>query len=510
MNPAAARKLKLRAATNTTGSGFNADAISFGFTKALSSSFLGSVDVQALANKAMSGSSNLTSMVGPSIVSAGTGFGSGAAQSLGLQNAVAAPVTDANAPAPEIAQNFAYQLTTSFLANGTLPALQRKLMSSTMMMNFSAMLGPAAQGAGSGIGQGAAVGLGLQDPSSAQTPMGGNVAMVARDFSFRLTSSFLANGTVANLQRKASALLGSNSSMGQMLDLKSISVSKAAEGLARGLVDGAGQSIQNMGGFQRILNGEDKNAMMADAATPIFNSNGFNDTTGGVATSFGQGLGGEGVNLVLQMFGKGTSSESNTSSSSGSSTMTMSLASPAQPSSSTNLSTPAIRARSHNPLPAIRRSTSALNTTLKNLNTTIDLSGILTGVNVTSVDVLLQKGVNALTCKGVGGFSQIFAGLKASGTLNSSSSSSSSAFQLPNATFTVTSEGNTFEINPAQGSIVVNGIPQGKLTNLIIAHGMSIHPTSHQHSPFHSIPNPPSLPDTNPLRRLTSTPQHSS
>ncbi|PQE28024.1 cytochrome b b6 petb protein [Rutstroemia sp. NJR-2017a WRK4] len=476
MSPAAAaRKLKLRAMTNTTG-GLNADAISFGFTKALSSSFLGSVDVQALANKAMSGSSNLTSMVGPSLVSAGSGFGSGAAQSLGLQNAAVAPVTDANAPAPEIAQNFAYQLTTSFLANGTLPALQKKLMSSTMMVNISAMLGPAAQGAGSGIGQGAAVGLGLQDPSSAQTPMGGSVAMVARDFSYGLTSSFLANGTVANLQSKATALLGSNSTMGNMLDLKSISVSKAAEGLARGLVDGAGQSISNMGGFQRILNGEDKNAIMAEAATPIFSSNGFDDTTGGVATSFGQGLGGEGINLVLQMFGKGTSSgsSSNTSSSSSSSTMTMPLDSPAQSPPSNNLSTPAIRARSHHALPILRRVPSVINTTLKDLNTTIDLSGILTGVNVTSVDVLLQKGVDALTCKGVGGFSQIFAGLKANGSIKAANSSAPSKFQLPNATFTVTSEGNTFEINPAQGSIIVNGISQGRLTILIAAHALLV------------------------------------
>ncbi|KAM3089008.1 hypothetical protein ACMFMG_000627 [Clarireedia jacksonii] len=476
MNPVVARKLNLRATTNTTGSSLSVDAISFSFTKALSSSFLGSVDVQALANKAMSSSSNLTDMVGPSLVGAAAGFGSGTAQSLGLQKAIADPVTDPNAPAPEIAKNFAYQLTTSFLANGTLPELQKKLMSSTMMMNISAMLGPAAQGAGSGIGQGAAVGLGLQDPSSAQTPMGGSVAMVARDFSFGLTSSFLANGTVASLQSKASALLGSSSSMGQMLDLKSISVSKAAEGLARGLVDGAGQSIQNMGGFQRILNGEDKSAVMADAATPIFNSNEFNDTTGGVATSFGQGLGGEGVNLVLQMLGKGASSVSDTSTSSGSSTMPMPLASSAQPSPSNNLSTSAIRARSHHPLPVIRRSSSALNTTSAGLDTTINLTGILTGVNVTSVDVILQKGVDALTCKGVGGFSQIFAGLKDSGSLNpsSSSSSSSSPIQLPNATFTVKSQGNTFEINPAKGSIIVNGFPQARLTILIVAHAFLV------------------------------------
>ncbi|TGO47039.1 hypothetical protein BOTNAR_0548g00030 [Botryotinia narcissicola] len=458
--------------------------IAYGFTKSLSSSFLGAVDVKKLASQAMSGS-NLTTMVGPTLVGAGSGLGAGAAQGLGLSNAAVSPSTGADAAAPEVAHNFAYQLTTSFLANGTLSSLQSKLMSAMSMTNISAMLGPAAQGAGSGIGQGAAVGLGLQDPSTAQSPMGGDVAMVARDFSYGLTSNFLANGTVSRLQAKAAALLGggANSSSGAMMSaLQKVSVSKAAEGLARGLVDGAGQSVANMGGFQAILNGANSSEVMMQAATPIFKSDDFNDTTGGVATSFGQGLGGQGVTLIAQMLGMSMSLSpdgSLTPSIMGNnSTTSASLSSPETPAN--NLSTPAIRARSYKSSSSIIRKFAPLTSTFPNLNphlqkrvddpTNLNISditsGLLTGVNVTSLDVLLQKGVDTLTCEGIGGFVEIFKGLKASGSIPAARGS----VMLPNATFTVASQGNEFLINPATQVILVNGIGISRLTILIVAH----------------------------------------
>lgn len=494
MNMATMRMRLKRAAaaaagTNTTGSGLNVNAIAYGFTKSLSSSFLGAVDVKKLASQAMSGS-NLTSMVGPTLVGAGSGLGAGAAQGLGLSNAAVNPSTGADAAAPEVAHNFAYELTTSFLANGTLSSLQSKLMSAMSMTNISAMLGPAAQGAGSGIGQGAAVGLGLQDPSTAQSPMGGDVAMVARDFSYGLTSNFLANGTVSRLQAKAAALLGggSNSSSGAMMSaLQKVSVSKAAEGLARGLVDGAGQSVANMGGFQAILNGANSSEVMMQAATPIFKSDDFNDTTGGVATSFGQGLGGQGVTLIAQMLGMSMSLSSNGSLTpsimGNNSTTPASLSSSETPAN--NLSTPAIRARSYrSSSPIIRKSAPLTSPFLKfnphqkrvddptNLNISDITSGLLTGVNVTSLDVLLQKGVDTLTCEGIGGFVEIFKGLKASGSIPATGGS----VMLPNATFTVASQGNEFLINPATQVILVNGIGISRLTILIVAHGMYFFP----------------------------------
>ncbi|KAK6612146.1 hypothetical protein H4I96_01359 [Botrytis cinerea] len=477
MNSATTMRMKLKraaaaaAGTNTTGSGLDVNAIAYGFTKSLSSSFLGAVDVKKLTSQAMSGS-NLTSMVGPTLVGAGSGLGAGAAQGLGLSNAAVAPGTGADAAAPEVAHNFAYQLTTSFLANGTLSSLQSKLMSAMSMTNISAMLAQQRK---------------ELDPSTAQSPMGGDVAMVARDFSYGLTSNFLANGTVSRLQAKAAALLGggSNSSSGGMMSaLKGVSVSKAAEGLARGLVDGAGQSVANMGGFQAILNGANSSDVMMQAAVPIFKSDNFNDTTGGVATSFGQGLGGQGVTLIAQMLGMSMSLSSNgslTPSTLGNnSTTPASLSSTETPAN--NLSTPAIRARSYRSSSVIRKSAPPTSSFPKlNLHKRVDdttqlnvsdiTTGLLSGVNVTSLDVLLQKGVDTLTCQGVGGFVQIFQGLKASGSIPSTGGNT---VMLPNATFTIESQGNEFLVNPATQLITVNGIGITRLTILIVAHAFLV------------------------------------
>ncbi|KAJ8066569.1 hypothetical protein OCU04_005621 [Sclerotinia nivalis] len=497
MNTATTMKMEMKraaeaaaAGTNATGSGLNVDMVAYGFTKSLSSSFLGAVDVQKLASQAMSGSSNLSSMVGPVLVGAGSGLGAGAAQGLGLSNAAVAPTTGPDTAGPEVAHNFAYGLTTNFLANGTLQTLQTKLMSIMSMSNISGMLGPAARGAGSGIGQGAAVGLGLQDPSTAQTPMDGGIATTARDFSYGLTSNFLANGTVSRLQAKAASLLGggSNSSTGGIMSaLQGVSVSKAAEGLARGLVDGAGQSISTMGGFQAILNGANSTGVMMQAATPIFKTDDFNDTTGGVATSFGQGLGGQGVALIAQILGMsmsmpGTGSEAPAPISS-SDAPASNLSS--SDTLTSNFSSPAMRARSYRSSSIIRRTVPVAPTFPKikldkrvdadtNLNISDITSGLVSGVNTTSLDTLLQKGVNILTCQGVGGLVQIFLGLQAGGSIPSTFTSGGSSIMLPNTTFTIESQNNVFQINPAAKDIEVNGVPIIRLVILIVAHAFLV------------------------------------
>ncbi|KAF7871659.1 hypothetical protein EAF04_003766 [Stromatinia cepivora] len=475
------------AGTNATGPGLDIDMVAYGFTKSLSSSFLGAVDVQKLASQAMSGS-NASSMVGPALVGAGSGLGAGAAQGLGLSDAAAAPSTGPDAAAPEVARNFAYVLTTNFLANGTLQTLQTKLMSIMSMTNISAVLAPAALGVGSGIGQGTAVGLGLQDPSTAQTPMDGDIATTARAFTFGLTSNFLANGTVSRLQAKAASLLGggSNSSAGGMMmpALQGVSVSKAAEGLARGLVDGAGQSISTMGGLQAILNGADPTKVM-QAATPIFKTIDFNDTTMGAATSFGQGLGGQGVALIAQMLGKSmsTSSDGSTIARRGNG-----LEAPAPISSSdapaSNLSSPAMRARSYRPSSIIRRTVPVAPTFPKlkldkrvdadtKLNISDITSGLVSGVNATSLNVIIQKSVDTLTCEGVGGIVQIGLGLYFGGSIPPSLLSGGN-IMLPDTDFTIENQGNEFKINPAEKDIEVNGVPIIRLVILIVGHALLV------------------------------------
>ncbi|KAI9648600.1 hypothetical protein NHQ30_003237 [Ciborinia camelliae] len=456
MNSATTLKMSLKRAAETAaetnktaGSGIDISKISFGFTKSLSSSFLGAVDVQKLATQAMA-QSNLSSMVGPTLVGAGSGLGSGAAQGLGLSNAAVVPTTGPDAGAPEVAHNFAYQLTTSFLANGTFSSLQSKLMSMVSTKNISGMIAPAAKGAGSGIGQGAAVGLGLQDAPMSQGPMDGDIATVTRDFTFGLTSNFLANGTVSRLQEKATSLLGGgeNSTVGGMMSaLQGISVSKAAEGLARGLVDGAGNSISVMGGIKAIISGAPSTEVMMQAATPVFETDNFNDTVGGAATAFGQGLGGQGVTLVTKL-----------------AKMFLSSSSAAAPSN--NISTPALRSRSTTLAKRASVDTS--------FNITDIATGLLKGLNLTSLDFLLQKGVDTLTCEGIGGFVEVFKGLQASGTIPSTLLSGGNTLGLPDTTFTVTSQGNEFKINPATKAILVNGIGLNPLTILIVAHAFLV------------------------------------
>jgi hypothetical protein len=423
------------------------------FANSLSSSFLGSIDVKGLVTQVMG---NSTGDIASALVSAGSGLGSGAAVGLGLQEDTTG-TTPSSTDVPAIARGFAFQLSTGFLENGTLNNLQ-KIIASSGGVNVMEMLGPAAQGAGSGIGQGVAVGLGLQGASTAPTPVGGDVAMVARDFTFGLTDSFLANGTAVKLATFAKTLAGNSST----LSFQSVNISKAAEGLARGLVDGAGESINNAGGFQAILNGGNATTIMADATSSTFDasSNTFNDSVGGVATGFGRGLGGEGVMLVLQALGKAPAAAATNESTTAT---TPALAAPSSPAGNTTV----IVARGL--APRIPRSVQ-IHSPVRALvsKRAVDLSGLFIGANVTAIDNILQKGTNALTCQGVGGLISIFNGLKVSNTLPAGGNSLNGI--LPNINLTIMSDGNRFDINASDLDIKVNGNSVVKVTILIVFH----------------------------------------
>ena len=438
-NPGTALETVKKRQAASTSSSLDLNTIAEDFTQSLSSSFLSSVDLKSLFTQATSGvggnsSGGLTGMIGSSLAAAGAGLGLGAAVGLGLQQDQAMDAAAASTDVPGIAKDFTFQLATSFLQNGTLNSLQKSITSSGTG-NIMAVLGPAAQGAGSGIGQGVAVGLGLQGADTAPAPVGGDVAMVARGFTFGLTDSFLANGTVLKLATIAKSLAGNSSSF----NLQSVSVAKAAEGLARGLVDGAGESINNAGGFQSILDGGNATAIMASSSstTSLADSSVFNDTVGGVATSFGRGLGGEGVALVLQAFNPSAAAT--------------------PPSSLVSTNTLMIAARSLTRRPLSKRAS-------------LDLAGIFMGANITAIDTVLDKGIDAFTCQGIGGLVSIGLGLISSKTINTTSTSGLNT-TLPNATFTVHSDGNQFDINLGTKDISVNGNGAVKLAILVVFHG---------------------------------------
>jgi hypothetical protein len=327
------------------------------------------------------------------------------------------------------AKNFGDGLTTSFLGSANLSSIGSSLGGAAGGMDITSMIGPAAQGAGSGLGEGAAVGLGLKQVSSAPSMANASVEMVAKGFTFGLTSSFLANGTLDQLQSKASMLLG-NSSSSSGLNLQSISISKAAEGLGRGLVDGAGESLGAVGGVQGLIGGS--NTTSAISATTTASTDSFNDTVGGAATGFGRGLGSQGVILVLEMFGKAPSS--------------------------TNASTVVTRdlVRSIDPPHITKRAA-------------VNASDILADLNMTMVDGFIQKGIDGLTCQGVGGLVAVLLGLRSSGAI-ASNTTLPKAGTLPNATFIVTNDGNEFVVNTGTFDVKVNGMEVVRFAVVLVLH----------------------------------------
>ncbi|RDW77286.1 hypothetical protein BP6252_05339 [Coleophoma cylindrospora] len=440
--------LSIRDAANATDPvAFNAASAAEDFTQSVSSSFLASIDVKSLMALASSGaaSMNLSSLIAPVLVAAGSGLGSGAASGLGAQP-LAKSAMSATPDAPVVARNFAYQLTTSFFANGTLPALATKISTgSSGLPVMGNLLSSAAQGAGSGLGQGLAVGLGLQQADAQGNVTGGDAVIVARQFTFGLTSSFLANGTLTRLQSKGTSVLG-NSSMSGM-SLNSISFSKIAEGAARGLVDGAGSSIKMAGGMQAIMG--KKSAANMPASNISANSSTFDDSVGGAASGFGFGLGAESVNLVLEALGQMNAAPAVTGA-------------PGASKPGDNVSPLAIRSVSY-------AADGVITQQELSPSPSVDLSGVFAGLNITAADTVLQKGVNLLTCKGVGGATQILQGLRDSGAL--SGGTLPQGF-LPNATFSVTNGGNLFNITTGDNMIIsVNGVDQGRLVVLLAVHG---------------------------------------
>ncbi|RDW63969.1 hypothetical protein BP5796_10471 [Coleophoma crateriformis] len=444
-----ARGLGIRDAANATDSAvtFNAAYAAEDFTQSFSSSFLASIDVKSLLALASSGaaSMNLSSSIAPVLVAAGSGLGSGAASGLGAQP-LAKSAMSATPDAPVVAHNFAYQLTTSFFANGTLPALATKISSgSSGLPDIRNLLSSAAQVAGSGLGQGLAVGLGLQQTDAQENVMGGDAAIVARQFTFGLTSSFLANGTLTRLQSKGTSVLG-NSSMSAMSN--SISFSKIAEGAARGLIDGAGSSIRMAGGMQAMMG--KKSAANMPASNISANSAKFDDSVGGAASGFGFGLGAESVNLVLEALGQTNSAPAVT-------------AVPGASKPEDNLSSLTVRSVPY-------AADGVITQQELSPSPSIDLSGGFVGLNITAADTVLQKGVNLLTCKGVGGATQILQGLRDSGAL--SGGTLPQGF-LPNATFSVTNGGNLFNITTGDNMIIsVNGVDQRRLVVLLAVHAL--------------------------------------
>ncbi|KAL2070919.1 hypothetical protein VTL71DRAFT_13945 [Oculimacula yallundae] len=364
---------------------------------------------------------------GQAALALGQGLGSGASSGLRLAT-VAGPTGTYNTTGLSgIAGSFGEGLSSSLLSNIKLPSTDSLLDSLKGMLggsNTTINVAEYGTAVGSGIGEGAAIGLGLQNKSGSYQDTGPGIA---KGFVEGLVSSFLQNDTAGKL------IASFDSTNSSLLTISSVDFAKVAEGLAVGLVSGVGSTISTL-----------------DLISA--NTSSYNDSVGGAATGFGRGLGSEGAKLVSEIL------DSNK----------VKLFASAQSAEQTKgISSRLKERRGH-----YKRATDT--------NAT-DLASVLSNLNASNINPLVQAGMDALSCQGVGGIVAIVFGLVQSKTINlgninlkdlESSTPTIGNVSLPDQEFVIRSEGNTYRLNPAKGvgSISVNGLGIFPLVGVAAAH----------------------------------------
>lgn len=236
---------------------------------------------------------------------AGNGLGEGARNGLGLgssqtTNAVqrrqAATDPLQGIDVPGTVNQFTKGLSQSLLTGVDIANLTSSL---NLTSNLGSMVDPIqlpaiAAGAGSGIGMGLAIGLAFKPPDApsliAQSGNGsGEAARVAETFTQNLVSNFIFNSTVIQS-------IGSTISNNTPQLFKNADPAKAAEGFARGTIEGVASALSSIGGFQNLLSGNfTDDALMS---VPVLDATRFNDSLNGSAVSFARGFMGEGTILI--------------------------------------------------------------------------------------------------------------------------------------------------------------------------------------------------------------------
>ncbi|KKY35876.1 hypothetical protein UCDDA912_g04149 [Diaporthe ampelina] len=348
---------------------------------------------------------------------AANGIGNGVSSGLKLSPQAMAMEPPKGKSTADIANTFGFALTKSLASNFDTSKLSAKSINISQIIPS---VGMTAMSIGSGLGSGAAAGLNLASAVvNPPDPKGKDVPSVVGNFAFGLTKSVVEN---VNLTQ----LTSGNSTLARAA--RNIDIGRAAQGVAMGLVQGAGDAVNSMGGLQALINGT---ATMPPAGAVKPDMLAFNDTLGGAATGLGTGLGGQGTLVGVQLF----SQLNVTSLLEGLVGNNTGPAGAAAPSSGTS----ALPRRSiHEVLSSaiLPRQGSGV-TTVSNGNS-FNLSVVFNAGTISSV---AQRVISALTCEG-----QV----------------------VPKALIKITSDGNEFAID---GQKVINNI-QGNL--LSAANGISI------------------------------------
>ncbi|WYZ38197.1 hypothetical protein EsH8_III_000111 [Colletotrichum jinshuiense] len=416
---------KVVADSNMNATGLNPAIQNLGM--GLTSTLLGSFNTSSLGN--------FTDQLQPIALSLAVGLGNGTVSGLNLStSADIKPVNDSSIA--NVVGTFGFGLTKSVVSNVDIKSLLNSAMSANNTGTIMRILPAAASGFGKGLGEGATVGLGLQPDEAVpmqQMPDGSiDFGGISQTFAKGLTSSFLQNGTATQLLSKVGGAMTASQNGGGIpstIDFngQKIEVSRVAQGFARGFLQGAGDTIQGMGGVQSLFDG---NATMPGTGAAPESKVQYDDSLGGAASGFGAGIGGQGVLLV---YGLATNPRG---------TPVPAIAAPAP------AATPS------NPTRRDLALVSRQDNSVVSVNTTngFNLSVVL---NAQTISMAGQAGINALTCQGVGGLGLIGLGLFRSKTisldginLNSDNNVTKIIKQvIPTGTIIIRNEGHTYEVD---------------------------------------------------------------
>lgn len=439
----------------------------FGLTKSLASN----VNIKSLMSSVGGGGGfDINTITGGQPISMiamslATGIGNGASSGLKLTQANLAPPAG-NTTADALGA-FGFGLTDSVTTNLNTTQLLAMVKNANVGGAVSNInLAQTASSIGTGLGSGAAAGLKLSSAIvGAPDPNAQDIPNVAGNFAFGLTKSVTENVNMSSLASGLSS--GGGSALGGAT--ANLDIGRVAQGAAMGLIQGAGDAVNSMGGLQALINGT---ATMSTTPLPAGNM-AFNDSTGGAATGFGQGLGGQGTLVGVQLLSQINVTSLLDGLVNGNASATPGVA--AAPRNGTGV----VKRNHFLPMEVVRRQAEvgAIST-----GNSFNLSMVFNADTISSV---MQRSIDALSCEGVGGLVLIGLGLIESGTISSSGGNLNTTMikqVLPKGVMHFTSGGNTYDIdgtivgdnldnvmNAANG-IIINGSPVIKFAAFLALH----------------------------------------
>ncbi|EFQ87027.1 hypothetical protein PTT_17605 [Pyrenophora teres f. teres 0-1] len=404
---------------------------------------ISNIDFQALVKNA--GGSMFMQQLPQIAAAAGMGLGEGARDGLGLtstsagiQKRQAAGDASSATNLSEAVGVFAKGLSRSFVEGSNFSILATGT-SFTDMMDLKAMLQPLSAGAGAGLGAGVAIGLGFKDANSGpifginMTEDNEQTAMAAESFTQNLLANFLANSTA--LQQAQKLITDSPSSVFQNVD-----PAKAAEGFARGTIEGFLSALASVGGINNLING----TIPANAIynVPVLKPTRFDDSVNGSAVGFARGLTGKGTILLAQI-ARNLTQGSQTATDSG----------PEQERSTGDVA-------------------AEVSVGTGDLLSARQLDGKKTNrfaISAAIAELAAQKAIDTLTCSGVGGLASaalgVMSAIKADPSILDMVTSDESVpldgavlRALPQGQIKLFNAGNNFEVMIRDASVKVNGL----------------------------------------------------